>query len=98
MTYNKKTYYAEYDLRFADGINTIKGFILAENEIDAQQQINQIASDLKADEHFVDVIKLAEKSDWEENIIKDKSGKNCYSEEIELEAISEKLENLKGFV
>jgi hypothetical protein len=36
------------------------------------------------------------------SIIKDKSGKNCYSEEIDyyiiLEAIAEKLENLKGFV
>jgi len=36
------------------------------------------------------------------DIIKKKSDKNCYSEEIEynilLEAISEKLENLKGFV
>ena len=36
------------------------------------------------------------------DIIHKKSGKNCYMEKIEykilLEAISEKLENLKGFV
>ncbi|OGW79673.1 MAG: hypothetical protein A3J81_06105 [Nitrospirae bacterium RIFOXYB2_FULL_43_5] len=36
------------------------------------------------------------------NIIREKANKNCYSEEVDysilLEAISEKLENLKGFV
>jgi len=59
-----KTYYVEYTLRFADGLNEFKGFILAETKIDAQQQINQIAYDLNADETIIDVVELANKYKW----------------------------------
>ena len=68
MTYNKKTYYVEYSLQFSDGLSEFKGFILAEDETDAQQQINQIAFDLKADDKFIDIVELAKKYNWGERI------------------------------
>jgi len=63
-----KVFYVEYDLRFSDGINKIKGFILAEDTTDAMQIINQIAVDLKSDEHIIDVVELAEDYDWQESL------------------------------
>ena len=53
---NNKLFYVEYSIQIMDGLEGYKGHIYAENEVNAQQIINQIASDLKADDHFIDVV------------------------------------------
>jgi len=65
MTYTKKTFWVRYSLQWGDGISEFMGFIPAEDKVDAQQQINQIASDLKADDKFIDVVEEASKFDWD---------------------------------
>ena len=63
---DSKVFYVEYDLRFSDGINTIKGFMYAPNKDEVFGIINQIAIDLKSDEHIIDVVELADDYDWQE--------------------------------
>jgi hypothetical protein len=65
MTYTKKTFYIRYSLQKFNGINEYVGFILAEDQTDAMQQIRQISSDLKQDECIIDVCEEASKFDYD---------------------------------
>jgi hypothetical protein len=65
MTYTKKTFYIRYSLQKFDGINEYVGFILAEDQTDAMQQIRQISSDLKQDECIIDVCEEASNFDYD---------------------------------
>lgn len=58
MTYNEtdKLFYVEYSIQIMDGLEGYKGHIYAESEVNAKQIINQVASDLKAKDHFIDVV------------------------------------------
>ena len=56
-----KLFYVEYAIQIWDGIEEYKGHIYAEDEIHAEQIINQIASDLNADDKFIDVIEEVKK-------------------------------------
>jgi len=65
MVYTKKAFWVRYSLQWDDGISEFMGFILAEDIVDAQQQINQIALDLRADDKIIDVVEEASKFDWD---------------------------------
>ena len=51
-----KLFYVEYSIRILDGINEYSGYMYGKNDIEIKQEINQIAFDLKSDEHFIDVV------------------------------------------
>jgi hypothetical protein len=63
-----KTFYIRYSLQWLDGISEFKGFILAEDKVDAMQKINQISFDLKADDKFIDIVEEANNFDWDLDI------------------------------
>lgn len=51
-----KLFYVEYSIQIMDGITEYQGHIYAENRNSVCQIIHQIAKDLKAKDHFIDIV------------------------------------------
>lgn len=63
MSWNKKDklFHVEYSIQIWDGIEEYSGHLYAESKIDAMQLINQIAGDLNAKDHWIDVVEEIDK-------------------------------------